>query len=316
MNPTIATRRLGQTDIFVPEVGLGTGTFGATADEVNQDEAIQMVHYALDHGLTLIDTAPWYGDKVAECFTGLALETRPRSSYILATKVCLEFEGADARRFYSRDEVMRSLEGSFQRLKLDRVDILHIHDPIEDAFAQIVDETFPLLQELKAQGVTRAISLGTGDYALARRLAQALPFDAIMLAGRYTLLEQPALETIAEANERGMGVFSAGLYNSGVLASGTRAGTPIYNYRAAPPEIIARVQRLEAVCDRHGVQLKAAAAQFVKANPGITGIVLGAESVAQIAENVSVFHEPIPPAFWADLRAEGLVDARAPLPES
>jgi D-threo-aldose 1-dehydrogenase len=253
---------------------------------------------------------------VAERFVGLALETRPRSSYTLATKVCLEFEGSDARRFYSRDEVMRGLEGSFQRLKLDRVDILHIHDPAEDGFALIVDETFPLLQELKAQGVTRAISLGTGEYQLARRLARALPFDAIMLAGRYTLLEQPALETIAEMSERGMSVFSAGLYNSGILATGTRTGTPIYNYSSAPPEIVARVQRLEAVCDRHGVRLKAAAAQFVKANLGITSIVLGAESVAQIEENVRVFHEPIPAAFWADLRAEGLVDARAPLPEN
>lgn len=315
MNSTTPLRRLGQTDVYLPPIGLGTGSFGGTSDEVGEAEAIQMVHYALDQGLTLIDTAPWYGDKVSERFVGLALETRDPSSYTLATKVCLEFEGENARHFYSCDEVLRGLEGSFGRLKRDRVDILHIHDPKAEAHAQIVAETFPLLQELKAQGVTRAISLGTGRLDVAMALARDLPFDAVMLAGRYTLLEQPALEALDDLRERGISVFSAGLYNSGILATGT-AGDPKYNYASAPPEIIARVKRLEAVCEQHGVRLKAAAAQFVQAHPAITCIVLGADSVAQIAENVSVFSEAIPAAFWQELRAEGLVDARAPLPEN
>ena len=307
------TRQIGQTSVYVPEIGLGTGSFGGTPNEVNEAEAITMVHYALDHGLTLIDTAPWYGDKVSEGFVGLALEDRQRSGYVLATKVCLEFRGEDAIRLYGRDEMLRGLEGSFKRLKRSSVDILHIHDPIPESFDQIVNETFPAILDLKAQGVIQAISVGTGGVQVALDLARALPFDLVMLAGRYTLLEQPALEALDEFQRRGISVFSAGLYNSGILATGT-AGTTKYNYQNAPAEIIARVKRLEAVCERHGVRLKAAASQFVKAHPAITTIVLGADSVAQIEENVAVFNELIPAAFWQELRAQGLVDMRAPLP--
>jgi len=220
--PTGQIRPIGQTSVTVPEIGLGTGSFGGTPSEVNQAEAIQMVRYALDHGLNLIDTAPWYGDKVAERFVGLALQDRDPSSYTLATKVCLEFRGEDAIRLYGRDEMLRGLEGSFQRLKRDHVDILHIHDPIPEAFDQIVRETFPAILELKAQGVIKAISVGTGGVQVALDLTRALPFDLVMLAGRYTLLEQPALEGLAEFQQRGISVFSAGLYNSGILAGASR----------------------------------------------------------------------------------------------
>jgi len=209
--------------------------------------------------------------------------------------------------------MLRGLAGSFERLKRDHVDILHIHDPIPEAFDQIVNETFPAILELKAQGIIKVISVGTGGVEIAVKLSRALPFDLVMLAGRYTLLEQPALDALAEFQQAGISVFSAGLYNSGILATGTVSGAK-YNYQNAPAEIIARVKRLEAVCARHGVRLKAAAAQFVRAHPAITSIVLGADSVAQIEENVAVFNEPIPAAFWQDLRAQGLVDERAPLP--
>ncbi len=306
------THRVGQTSVYVPELALGTGSFGATPSEVNEAEALEMVHYALDHGLNLIDTAPWYGDKVSERFVGLALAGR--SGYRLATKVCLEFRGRDAYRMYRVDDVLRGLDGSFERLQRDTVDILHIHDPIYEAYDQIVSETFPALAELKADGVTQAISVGTGDYKIARDLARDLPLDAVMLAGRYTLLEQPALDTINELRERGISVFSAGVYNSGILATGTTSPDPKYNYQSAPPEIIARVQKLEALCGRHNVPLKAAAAQFVRAHPAISCIVMGADSVAQIEENIRVFSEPIPAAFWQELRESGLVDERSPLP--
>lgn len=307
-------RQIGQTGVFVPPIGLGTGSFGGTVDEVGEAQAVEMVDYALAHGLNFIDTAPWYGDKVSEKYVGLALQRHDRDSYTLATKVTLEFRGENEHRMYGRDEMLRGLEGSLERLKHTEVDILHIHDPIHEAHERIVNETFPALLELKQQGVTKAISLGTGRLDVALELARALPFDAVMLAGRYTLLEQPALDALEELHTRGISVFSAGLYNSGILATGTQVETPKYNYQKAPAEIIARVQALEAVCERHGVRLKAAAAQFVQAHPAITCIVLGADSVEQIAENVSVFAEPIPAAFWQELRDLGLVDARAVLP--
>lgn len=314
MTRSAAHRQIGSTDMYVPEIGLGTGSFGGTVDEVGEALAVSMVDYALAHGLTFIDTAPWYGDKVSERYVGVALKKHDRSSYTLATKVTLEFRGDDEHRMYGRDEMLHGLEGSLNRLQHSSVDLLHIHDPIHEAHDRIVNETFPALLELKAQGVTKAISLGTGRLEVAMELVRALPFDAVMLAGRYTLLEQPALDALDELQSRGVSVFSAGLYNSGILATGTKSGVPKYNYQAAPADIIERVQKLEAVCDRHGVRLKAAAAQFVKAHPAITCIVLGADTVEQIQENLAVFTDPIPADFWLELRDLGLVNARVPLP--
>ena len=311
--------RLGKTSVDLPPFGLGTGAFSDTPAQpgkwggVVEDEAIDMIDYVLGHGMAFIDTAPWYGDKAAERIIGKALEGRKRSSYVLATKVCQEFRGNDAWHFYGRDDVLRGLEGSLKRLKLSEVDILHIHDPIDEGFEQIVNETFPLLQELKQQGVCKAISTGTGNPQIAMRLARELPLDALMLAGRYTLLEQTALGGLEELHGRGIPVIAAGIYNSGILATGTK-GRAYYNYQSAPPDVVARVQRLEAVCEKHGVSLKAAAAQFVKANEAIVSIVLGAESVEQIRENAAVFDEIIPVEFWQDLQRQALIDPRAPLP--
>ncbi len=312
--------RLGQTSVDLPPIGLGTGSFSDQPAQpgewggVLEADAIAMVHYALDHGLTLIDTAPWYGDKAAERILGKALEGRKRSSYVLATKICLEFEGANARHYYGRDDVLRGLEGSLKRLKHREVDIIHIHDPIDAAYDQIVRETFPTVLKLKEQGVCKAISVGTGNPQIAMRLSRDLPLDAVMLAGRYSLLEQTAISGLEELRGRGIPAISAGIYNSGILATGTKGSSPKYNYQNAPSDVIARVRRLEAVCERHGVRLKAAAAQFVQANPAIISIVLGADSVEQIRETISVFKEPISAAFWEDLRAESLIDPRSPLP--
>lgn len=309
----IEQRRLGRSSLLVPELALGTGTFGATAGEVNQTEAVRMVHHALDHGLTLIDTAPWYGDKVAEEYTGLALATRPRASYLITTKVCLAWHGNDALRDCSRAGVLHSFEASLRRLQVDRVDILHLHDPIAENYRQLVTETYPTLLELRRQGSVQALSVGTGSLSILEQLARDLELDCVMIAGRYTLLDQTALNLLEELARRGIGVLSAGMFNSGILATGAVENAS-YDYHDAPLEVVARVQQLEAVCAAYRVPLKVAAAQFIKAHPAITTIVIGARSVAQLHENIALFDYPISPDFWRALRSRNLIDPRAPLP--
>lgn len=312
---TLPTKPIGNTSLQVPWLGIGTGSFSGLYNEVPEAQAVETIHYALDHGMTLVDTAPWYGAFVAEQFVGTALQTRDRDSYILSTKVCLWNENGEAARGYTRDSILWSLEGSLKRLKVDWVDILHLHDPIEEAYQTILDETFPTLAELRDQGITKAVSCGTGDWPMLLKLSHEFAFDCVMLAGRYTLLEQGALDALNSFYERGINVFSAGIYNSGVLATGSK-GDPRYNYSNAPAHVLARVEQLEAVCDRHNVPLKAAAAQFVRAHPAITSIILGVESVEHVKENRAVFDIPIPPEVWEDLRAETLIDPRAPYPKA
>jgi D-threo-aldose 1-dehydrogenase len=313
MNDSPALVRLGQTGVRVPALGLGTGSFRGLYRDVPDPEAIETIYYALDHGLPMVDTAPWYGAFEAERIVGAALASRPRESYALATKACLWSENGEAMRGYTRDQVLWNLEGSLKRLQVDYVDILHVHDPVDEQFQTILDETLPTFVELRAQGTIRAIGCGTGDWRILERLAGEFDFDCMMLAGRYTLLEQEALEMLNALHERGVPVFSAGIYNSGILATGAVADAK-YNYSNAPAEIIQHVERLSEICNRHRVPLKAAAAQFVRAHPAITTIIFGAETAAQVAENVGMFSVPIPPALWDDLRAEGLIPAGAPTP--
>lgn len=307
-------RRVGHTGLTVPAVGVGTGSFSGLYREVPEAQAAATLHYALDQGVTLVDTAPWYGALVAERYVGTALANRDRASYVLSTKVGLWSENGEAQRGYTRDQILWSLEGSLERLRTDRVEILYLHDPLDDAdhYPTILAEAVPTLHALKAQGVTQAVGFGTGTLSAARRLLMDADFDAVMLAGRYTLLEQGGLDVLDACAARGISVFSAGIYNSGVLA-GLHAK---YNYADAPPAVVERVRRLAAVCERHGVPLKAAAAQFVRAHPAVTCIVLGVESPQQVADNLAQFEVSIPPALWHDLRHESLIPETAPIPES
>lgn len=299
--------------VTLSPVGIGTGSFRGLYRDVPDDEAIEAIHAALDSGVTLIDTAPWYGAFQTEAIIGKALQGRPRESYRLSTKACLWSENGQMMRGYTRDQVLWSVEGSLKRLGVDSVEMLHIHDPLTDAYQTIVEETYPTLAALKAQGVIGAISVSTGDLAAAVQFAADLPLDALMLAGRYTLLDQSALHLLDALHERGTPVLSAGIYNTGILATGSMVDAK-YNYGGAPPEIRARVEALEQVCARHGVSLKAAAAQFVRQHPAITALVFGIESADQLREALASFDMTIPPAFWHDLKADGMIDPEAPTP--
>ena len=312
------TTTLGKSGIAVPVYGLGCAPVGGLPREA-EEQALNTIRYALAQGANLFDTAPLYGQGRSEELVGKALAGVPREQYLISTKVgrVLEEDAGGKRsiRFdFSRDGVMRSLESSFKRLNIDYVDMLHIHDP-DNHQEEAIAEAYPTLDELRRQGVTRAIGAGMNQWQALMRFAQEADFDLFLLAGRYTLLEQTALEFLELCRSKGIGIFLGGVFNSGILAQGAVPGAT-YQYRQAPPEIVEQTRQIEAVCARHGVTLSAAALQFAQAHPATSSLVIGAQKAAEIEANLTALIAPIPPAFWQELRSRNMVDANAPLPEA
>jgi D-threo-aldose 1-dehydrogenase len=303
--------------VIVPRVGMGT----APLTRATEAQAVASIQAALEAGLNYFDSAPYYGVGLAEKYLGAALKGVPRERYVLQTKVgrLLTADGPPPGGWdnaivfdFSRDGVRRSLESSLKRLGVDAVDTLLVHDP-DNHYRQAVDEAFPALADLRAQGVIRAIGAGMNQWEMLADFVRHADPDCFLLAGRYTLLEQTSLDFLALCQSRGIQVYLGGVFNSGILARGAGAGAT-YNYHAAPPAVEARVRRLEAVCARHGVPLKTAALHFPTAHPAIAALILGVESPAEVAENVAAWQSPPPAALWADLRAEGLLAEGAPVP--
>lgn len=311
-------RRVGRTALHVTALGLG-GVFIAprpNAGGPQAEEAHAVVRTALTHGVRYFDTAPLYGLGESERRYGEPLSSVPRSDIVISTKVGRVLDSESRRGFhfdFSRDGIQRSLEGSLERLGVDRVDIVYMHDP-DDHWEQAIGEGFPALADLRAQGVVGAIGAGMNQWEMELRFAREGAFDCFLLAGRYTLLEQGAVrEFLPYCAANGISVVAGGPYNSGVLASDGR--TPAtYNYRPAPPEILERVAALRAVCTRNGVPLRAAALQFILAHPAITAVVPGAGSVAEVDENVAMVRAPIPTQLWGELKDGNLLDPAAPTP--
>ncbi len=322
-------RSLGKTGLQVSCLGLGCTSLGGMYQEMTDQEATQTVHRSLERGCTLFDTAPFYGSGKSELRLGEALASVPRDRFMLATKVGRVLEPAtDGDRGkpifvnplpyrpvfdFSYDAVMRSFEESLKRLNVDRIDILHIHDP-DDHYQQALDEAFPALAALRSQRAIGAISAGMKQWQMLARFAQAADFDCFLLAGRYTLLDQSAMdEFFPICQRRAIGIILGGTYNSGILATGAIPGAK-YEYADAPAAILERVQRMEAVCATYGVSLKAAALQFPLAHPAVTTIVPGAAHPSQVDENIDLLSQSIPPDVWAALKSEGLLRADAPVP--
>jgi D-threo-aldose 1-dehydrogenase len=300
---------------------------------VSDDEAEAVVDAAWDAGIRLFDSAPLYGMGLAEQRLGRALRTRPRDEFVLATKVgrlLREHPSADddvdaATRHlfidtparvpvfdYSRDGVRRSLEESLDRLGLDRIDIVHIHDA-DNHEQQALDEAFPALDELRGEGVIAAIGAGMNQTEMLARFARRADFDVFLLAGRYTLLDQSALDELFPAClAEGVAVIAGGVFNSGILARPDAGAT--YDYAPAPPELRARARRLEMTCARHGVPLAAAAVQFPLAHPAVVTALVGVRTPTELEADVALARHPIPAALWDELRAEGLLRAEAPTP--
>ncbi len=317
--------RLGTSDVEVTRLGLGTAPLGGLFTSVADEAAAAVVIAALDAGLNYLDTAPLYGHGTAERRVGAALSGIGRSEYVLSTKVgrlIVPAEGADggeggpnangyadappseAAFDYSRDGIVRSVTESLERLGLDRVDILYIHDP-DDHEEEALTVAYPAVRELRDQGVVRAIGVGMNQSRIPTRFVRETDVDAVLLAGRYTLLEQPGAEDLLPAClERDTSIVIGGVYNSGLLADPRPGAT--YNYAAAPEHLIARAQELAGICERHGVPLKAAAIQFPLWHPAVATVLTGARSVAELEENLAMMEYDVPDALWDDLADAGV----------
>jgi D-threo-aldose 1-dehydrogenase len=319
--------RLGHTDVQVPRLGLGTAPLGGWPDATDPAVADDTIQAAWDAGIRFFDTAPLYGHGLSETWLGQKLAKLPRDEFVVTTKVgrlLRTVEPEEPSLFhgtppvnpvydFSYDGVLQSYEESLGRLGLDSVDVAHIHDP-DDNYDAAVDGALRALQELKAAGRIRAIGAGMNQAEMLTRFARTDAFDCFLLAGRYTLLEQGALDNLLpECVDRGISVIAGGVFNSGVLIDPDQQA--YYNYLDAAPEIVERARRIGAVCARHDVPVKAAALQFPLGHPAVASVLTGARSPAEVEENVALFDLPIPADLWHDLKRERLLREDAPLPE-
>jgi D-threo-aldose 1-dehydrogenase len=311
-------------------LSLGGAPLGNLYAEITDAEAAATVAAAWQRGIRYFDTAPHYGLGLSERRLGAALRVRPRDEYVISTKVGRLLVPADPPRErddqgfavagdlrrawdFSRDGIRRSLEASLARLGLDRVDIAYLHDP-DDHYRDVIESGYPALHELRAEGVVRAIGAGMNQAEMLADFVRHTDMDVIMLAGRYTLLEQPALDALLpECERRGVAVVAAGVYNSGLLATPRPARDAKYDYADAPAELLARVNALAAVCERHGVTLPQAALAFPLAHPAVVSVCVGARSPQEVAGNAELLAASPPAALWAELKANGLLRPDAPV---
>ncbi len=338
MDP-LQTRTLGRRGLRVTVLGFGAAPIGDLYEQVSDDQALAAVRAAYEAGVRYFDTAPLYGYGLSEHRTGFALRQYPRDSYVLSTKVgrtlqprIREFDrgmwagGLNfAPRFdYGRDGILRQVEDSLQRLGLDRIDTLAIHDldrihhateaELESHFRDLERSGLRALEQLREEGVISAYGAGINQLRFCRRFLERADVDFLLIAGRYTLLEQPAFEEVLPACvERGVTVTVAGPFNSGILATGPVPGAK-YDYEPAPVEILERVGRIQRTCGELGVPLAAAALQFPLAHPAVSSVIPGAISVAEVEQNAGLMKVEIPGELWRRLKEEGLLSERVPTP--
>ena len=322
---------------ILPRVGFGGAPLGNLYAPIPEPEAVAAVAAAYDAGVRYFDTAPLYGRGLSERRIGEALRGRPRDSFRISTKVGRLLREVPGRPVdgasrdlpalevvydYSEDGALRSLEASLERLSLDRVDTLFIHDidrwthgAAQPArFAEAMQGAYRALRRLRGEGTVTHIGVGVNEWEVCQQAAEAGDFDGFLLAGRYTLLEQEALQSFLPlCQRRGLFVVIGGPFNSGILATGAVAGAT-YDYRPAPPDILARVGRIETVCRRHRVPLAAAALQFPLAHPAVRAVIPGARSAAEVRQNLKLLRTPLPAALWDDLRSAALLRSDAPTP--
>ncbi len=332
--------RIGNGGVTFTELGFGTAPLGNLYRAISDEDADATLAAAWNAGCRYFDTAPLYGLGLAETRLNRFLRGRRRDDYVLSSKVgrllrvCAPEERTGIGKFfdtptrrevydYSYDGVMRSFEASLERLGVDRIDILFAHDldvfthgTKEAALARMEEflrSGYYALLALRDQGVIRAFGAGINEWQAAQALAERGDFDLFLLAGRYTLLEQEALETFLPlCVKRGIGIVLGGPYNSGILASGPKPGA-FYNYSPAPQEVLDRVARIEAVCARHGTRLIEAALRFPLLNPLVVSVIPGGQSHREVEDNVALLRADPPHALWDDLKEEGLMREDAPI---
>jgi D-threo-aldose 1-dehydrogenase len=325
-------RRIGRTSLEVTVLGLGCATLGSSRIPVTRQEAEAIVLAAWAAGVRYIDTAPYYGFGQAERCVGDAMRWVPRDEWVLSTKVgrllrpCQTMDETqrhplpfEAVYDYSYDGIMRSFEDSLQRLGLARIDILYVHDigamqHGSEAHPRLMrtlrESGYRALAELRSAGVARAIGIGVNEREVLLEALEWGDWDAFLLAGRYTLLEQAPLDDLLpKCLTAGTSIVVGGPLNSGILA-----GRDTWNYKTAPPEIVNRVDAIKAVCDTHRVPLAAAALQFPLAHPAVAAIIPGPRNVEEFHANLKLLQHPIPAQLWTDLRDAGVLHPKAPTP--
>lgn len=339
---TVLLNNRTKRPVPLTRMGFGGAPLGNLYQKVEESDAQASLQAAYDAGIRYFDTAPQYGLGRSEIRFGEAIRRFGRENIQLSTKIgrllvdcTLEevtpeaFVDVPQKRIvfdYTYDGVMRSYEASRERIGVANADILLVHDV--DVFSQGSQEAsdakvrelfdgggYRALTELRDAGDVAAIGAGVNEWQVCETLLGLGDFDGFLLAGRYTLLEQEALDSFLPlCIERDVGIILGGPYNSGILATGAIAGAK-YNYEDAPEPILDQVRKIEAVCGEHNVPLIAAALQFVLGHPAVKTVIPGAVSAAQVEANVALLHTPIPGTLWSDLQSGGLIRPDAPLPE-
>jgi D-threo-aldose 1-dehydrogenase len=330
-------RSIGTSRVEVSALGFGAATLGNLYSAVDDAAAQAAVAMALQQGVQYFDTAPYYGYGLSEQRLGQALQAVPAVQAVISTKVGrlivsdtaqhqpagdFAVSGRLAVFDYSRDGILRSFESSLQRLGRDRVDILLLHDvgrvthgPLHEArLKQALDEALPTMAHLKSSGACRAIGIGVNEEAVCLEIMQRFDLDCILLAGRYTLLEhRSAHGVMEEARRRGVGIIVGGAFNSGLLADAKAPGKT-YDYRPVEEHMLERARRIYTVCASHGVDVGAAALQFVLAHPAVVAVIAGLRSEAEVLSAVARVQAPLPDSLWNSLRDAGLLLPDVPTP--
>jgi D-threo-aldose 1-dehydrogenase len=277
-------------------LGLGCAPLGGLYSPVSDDDARATIDRAWELGVQIFDTAPLYGSGLSERRVGAALRARPRDELVLSTKVGRLIRDGEPVFDFSHDGALRSLEESLERLGLDRVDVVLIHDP-DEHYDEAVAGAYPAVARLREEGVVDAIGVGMNQWELPARFVRETDIDCVLLAGRYTLLDRSGeQELLPLCLERGVDVIAAGVFNSGVLAGGSH-----YDYGPAPAEVLERVQQLRTVCERHGVPLEAAAVQFPLLHPAVRTVLVGCRSAAEVEEDLRLASLELPDELWDEL---------------
>lgn len=336
----IPSRPVGHTGLQLSTLGLGGTGLANMYASVREDEAAKLIKGARSLGVSFFDTAPCYGVGLSEQRLGAILPQLPRSSFVLSTKVGYDLvapdEGEDVepslfvecprlttRYDFSYDGAMRSIEGSLERLGIDRVDMVAIHDPDQTVgadptadpysaslFAEAMAGAYRALDDLRGQKVIRAVGVGMNQWQMLVDFAREGDFDYFLCAGHYSLLQADAGEVLLPlCAEKGISVIVGGPYSSGILASGAVEGA-MFNYAPAQPDILARVRALEELCAAHGISLRAAALQYPLLHPAVASVVPGARSLGELTQNAAALAEPVPEAFWRAATERGLIAER------
>ncbi|WP_316750616.1 aldo/keto reductase [Streptomyces herbicida] len=318
---------LGRSGVEVSTPAFGAAGIGNLYTEVGDEQAYEAVAAAWQRGIRYFDTAPHYGLGLSERRLGAALRNFPRAQYTVSTKVGRRLEPADlpgddlangfavparCRRVwdFSADGIRRTLEASLERLGLDRVDVVYLHDP-DDHAEKAFREGYPALEKLRDEGVVGAIGAGMNQTAMLTRFVRETDVDVVLCAGRYTLLDHSALtDLLPAAGERGTSVVIGGAFNSGLLADPRPGAT--YDYGVAPRELLDRALRLKSVAERHGTTLRAVALAFCAAHPAVASVLVGARSAAEVHDCADQFEATVPDACWRELRETGLLPSEEP----